>query len=95
MSKVNVIEQLQENIKVIYRKAVDADEQLELFVQLKKRASHKFLATILFLQTMRQHLPLVRPFQSKSGATVVTVWGKVVERRCCKWTGGGTLAIPA
>ena len=38
MSKENVVEQLQENIKVIYRKAVDADKQLEL-LRADKKAS--------------------------------------------------------
>lgn len=36
MSKEHVLEQLQENLKIIYHKAVDADKQLELLRQQKK-----------------------------------------------------------
>lgn len=36
MSKENVLKQLQENLKIIYHKAVDADKQLELLRQQKK-----------------------------------------------------------
>jgi len=36
MNKESVIKQLQENIKIIYHRAVDADKQLELLRQQKK-----------------------------------------------------------
>ncbi|MFT6984500.1 MAG: primosomal protein N'' [Psychromonas sp.] len=36
MSKENVLKQLQENLKIIYHKAVDADKQLELLREQQK-----------------------------------------------------------
>jgi primosomal protein N'' len=36
MSKERVLEQLHDNLKIIYHKAVDADKQLELLRQQKK-----------------------------------------------------------
>lgn len=36
MSKENVLKQLQENLKIIYHKAVDADKQLELLRKQQK-----------------------------------------------------------
>lgn len=36
MNKENVIKQLQDNIKIIYHRAIDADKQLELLREQKK-----------------------------------------------------------
>lgn len=38
MSKERVLEQLRENVKIIYHKAVDADKQLELLRKQEKAA---------------------------------------------------------
>jgi len=60
MSKENVVEQLQENIKVIYRKAVDADKQLELLRSDKKASfAQIFSSDTIFTNHATTFLPYV------------------------------------
>ena len=60
MSKEHVLEQLQENVKIIYHKAVDADKQLELLRQQKKAGfAQIFSADTAFKNHSNTFLPYV------------------------------------
>ena len=60
MSKENVLEQLKENLKIIYHKAVDADKQLELLRQQKKAGfTHIFTEDTVFKNHADTFLPYV------------------------------------
>ena len=60
MSKEHVLEQLQENLKIIYHKAVDADKQLELLRQQKKAGfAQIFSADSAFKNHANTFLPYV------------------------------------
>ncbi|MEH6452813.1 MAG: hypothetical protein V7782_07190 [Psychromonas sp.] len=45
MSKESVIIQLQENIKIIYHRAIDADKQIEILRQQEKASFSQIFAT--------------------------------------------------
>ena len=60
MSKESVLQQLQENVKIIYHKAVDADRQLEqLRKQQKAGFSHIFSNDSAFKNHANTFLPYV------------------------------------
>lgn len=60
MSKESVIIQLQENIKIIYHRAIDADKQIELLRQQEKASfSQIFAADSAFKSHSTTFLPYV------------------------------------
>ncbi|WP_019617109.1 hypothetical protein [Psychromonas ossibalaenae] len=60
MSKENVVKQLQENVKIIYHKAVDADKQLEILRQKDKASfAQVFSADSAFKNHSSTFLPYV------------------------------------
>jgi len=60
MSKETVLKQLQENVKIIYHKAVDADKELELLREQKKAGfAQIFSADTAFKNHANTFLPYV------------------------------------
>lgn len=60
MSKESVLKQLQENVKIIYHKAVDADKQLEVLRGQKKASfAHIFSVDSAFKNHSDTFLPYV------------------------------------
>jgi primosomal protein N'' len=60
MSKDNVLKQLQENVKIIYHKAVDADKKLEVLRQQKKASfAQIFSADTAFKNHSDTFLPYI------------------------------------
>ena len=60
MSKESVLKQLQENVKIIYHKAVDADKKLALLRQDKKAGfAQIFSADTIFKNHANTFLPYV------------------------------------
>lgn len=60
MPKQRVVKQLQENIKIIYHKAVDADKQLQVLREQKKAAFEQiFSAETIFQNHANTFLPYV------------------------------------
>lgn len=60
MSQESVIKQLQENLKIIYHKAVDADKQLQLLREQKKASfAQIFAADSAFTNHADTFLPYV------------------------------------
>lgn len=65
MSKENVLKQLQENLKIIYHKAVDADKQLELLRQQQKTA---FTQIFTYDSAFKNHSTTFLPYVEELAA---------------------------
>ncbi len=70
MSQQNVIKQLQENLKLIYHRAVDADKQLE---QLRKTDKGKFAQIFSNDSAFKVHADTFLPYVEELAANLQAI----------------------